>query len=73
MSDVSQGPGWWIASDGRWYPPHLHPSVRLSEDTAAGATGNGPILVATVIGPTAVAPGPPPLPRPGPGTRPWPS
>ena len=27
MSDVSQGPGWWIASDGNWYPPHLHPSV----------------------------------------------
>lgn len=21
MSDVSQGPGWWLASDGRWYPP----------------------------------------------------
>ena len=27
MSDVSQGPGWWIASDGKWYPPHLHPSA----------------------------------------------
>jgi len=22
LSDVSQGPGWWQASDGRWYPPH---------------------------------------------------
>jgi hypothetical protein len=21
VSDVSQGPGWWQASDGRWYPP----------------------------------------------------
>lgn len=21
MSDVSQGEGWWVASDGRWYPP----------------------------------------------------
>lgn len=21
MSDSSQGPGWWIASDGKWYPP----------------------------------------------------
>ena len=21
MSDQSQGPDWWIASDGRWYPP----------------------------------------------------
>ena len=27
MSEVSQGPGWWIASDGKWYPPELHPSV----------------------------------------------
>ncbi|MGH9017280.1 MAG: hypothetical protein ACRDY1_05985 [Acidimicrobiales bacterium] len=28
MSDVSQGAGWWIASDGKWYPPELHPSQR---------------------------------------------
>jgi hypothetical protein len=28
MSDKSEGPGWWIASDGNWYPPELHPSVR---------------------------------------------
>jgi hypothetical protein len=21
MSDASQGPGWWLASDGKWYPP----------------------------------------------------
>ena len=25
MSDVSQGPGWWMASDGKWYPPEQHP------------------------------------------------
>jgi len=23
MSDVSQGAGWWMASDGKWYPPEL--------------------------------------------------
>ena len=28
MSDKPEGPGWWIASDGTWYPPELHPSVR---------------------------------------------
>jgi hypothetical protein len=28
MSDVSRGPGWWIASDGRWYPPEQHPGYR---------------------------------------------
>ena len=26
MADVAQGPGWWNASDGKWYPPELHPS-----------------------------------------------
>lgn len=25
MSNVSQGPGWWLASDGRWYPPQAAP------------------------------------------------
>ena len=27
MSDSSQGPGWWQASDGRWYPPEQHPQA----------------------------------------------
>jgi hypothetical protein len=22
MTDAPQGPGWWQASDGMWYPPH---------------------------------------------------
>ncbi len=25
MSDVSQGPGWWQASDGKWYSPTQTP------------------------------------------------
>lgn len=25
MSDFSQGPGWWQASDGKWYPPEQAP------------------------------------------------
>lgn len=25
MSETPQGEGWWQASDGRWYPPELHP------------------------------------------------
>jgi len=24
MSDVFEGPGWWMASDGHWYAPELH-------------------------------------------------
>lgn len=27
MSDSSQGEGWWIASDGKWYPPESHPDA----------------------------------------------
>jgi hypothetical protein len=30
MSEVSQGPGWWLASDGKWYPPESHPNYTLS-------------------------------------------
>jgi hypothetical protein len=25
MSDTSEGPGWWQASDGKWYPPEQAP------------------------------------------------
>src|ERR1700722_4421436 len=34
MSDVWNGPGWGIASEGKWYPPHLHPSQTF--DRSAG-------------------------------------
>lgn len=27
MSDHQEGPGWWLASDGRWYPPDQAPAV----------------------------------------------
>ena len=29
MSNVSGGPGWWIASDGKWYPPSEAPASTL--------------------------------------------
>ena len=28
MSDAPGGPGWWEASDGKWYRPELHPDHR---------------------------------------------
>ena len=28
MSTMIGGPGWWLASDGRWYPPETHPDYR---------------------------------------------
>jgi hypothetical protein len=54
MSDQSQGPGWWQASDGKWYPPEQ------------AATGTQPV---TPGGPPPAAPGgpggPPPYAAPG--------
>ncbi len=38
MSEVSQGPGWWLASDGRWYPPEQAPGYlprSVSADVSA--------------------------------------
>jgi hypothetical protein len=28
VSDTSQGPGWWVASDGKWYPPQAAPGTQ---------------------------------------------
>lgn len=37
MSDAQQGPGWWQASDLRWYPPELHPSYSAQLPPPPGA------------------------------------
>ncbi|MCU1460667.1 MAG: hypothetical protein JWO37_742 [Acidimicrobiales bacterium] len=37
MSDQSQGQGWWLASDGKWYPPELNPAA-LPTTAPSGAT-----------------------------------
>ena len=44
MSDVAQGPGWWQANDGRWYPPQPSPS------TAPAPTVGEPLGVAEPLG-----------------------
>ena len=36
MNDAAQGPGWWLASDGKWYPPE---QVSASAPTAPAAPG----------------------------------
>ncbi len=38
MSDSSQGPGWWQASDGKWYPPEQAPG---GAPQPAGGGGGG--------------------------------
>ena len=50
MSDDLQGDRWWLASDGKWYPPDLHPTVRAlaSEHDRNAALLNATIGVARV-------------------------
>ncbi len=38
MSDTSQGGGWWLAWDGKWYPPESRP---VSPPPASHTTPNG--------------------------------
>jgi hypothetical protein len=35
MSDTAQGPDWWIASDGKWYPPEQHPDALSAAESSA--------------------------------------
>jgi uncharacterized membrane protein len=41
MSDSSQGPGWWQASDGKWYPPEQAPEAapQVPGSPGGGTTG----------------------------------
>lgn len=41
MSDAPSGPGWWQASDGKWYPPEQAPGGTPPADPGAGASGYG--------------------------------
>jgi hypothetical protein len=54
VSDTSQGPGWWIASDGKWYPP----------EAAAAAAAPPPPPSAPSAPPIPPIPPPPLIPPP---------
>lgn len=44
MSDAPQGPGWWAAADGKWYPPQGPPAGGNPPVGYGAASGNfGPI------------------------------
>ena len=52
MSEGSQGEGWWVASDGQWYAPHLHPEHRPAPPSDASvvqsATNSDPEIEASI-------------------------
>ena len=41
MSDSSQGPGWWQASDGKWYPPASPPPSPPPSGPLPAPSGTG--------------------------------
>jgi len=50
MSDTSQGPGWWQASDGKWYPPDQTPGGGGSGMVPGGyATGGGDFSIGDAL------------------------
>jgi hypothetical protein len=65
MSDVPQGPGWWQASDDKWYPP---PRPSVPNGGQASPLQGSPVQGTPVPGvpaPTAPTQGPPAYPGPG--------
>jgi uncharacterized RDD family membrane protein YckC len=58
MSDVSQGPGWWQASDGKWYSPEQAPASQApaptpTADPYPSASPSGPAAFTSPWGPLA--------------------
>jgi hypothetical protein len=50
VSDSSQGPGWWQASDGKWYPPEQQPGAQAGGGGSAGTPGTLDIGAALTYG-----------------------
>jgi len=71
MSDTSQGPGWWLASDGKWYPPEQAPGYQRPAPVpaASGAIPRPGTLPATGRA-AATGPGVPQVPGTSTGTLP---
>jgi hypothetical protein len=65
MSDVSQGPGWWQAADGKWYPPAPQPqqppappgfgAPQPAYNAPAGPKNDGMSIAALVCGISGLA------------------
>ncbi len=72
MSDMSQGPGWWLASDGKWYPPELHPGAARPVGQPADLSAHPAEEALSSWAPAAAAPMEAPAvaayPQAGPGT-----
>ena len=75
MSDVSQGPGWWLASDGKWYSPQQTPgpvpTTAIPEGRTLSGTEQAPTIPVSVPGAASTPQGnAPPSALPGYGSPP---
>lgn len=70
MSDSPRGPGWWQASDDKWYPPEAVPRSRAGTPPSAASTPGPTPTPGPAPGPTPTPPGgvAPPVP---PGQTPY--
>ncbi|HMS12005.1 MAG TPA: PASTA domain-containing protein [Microthrixaceae bacterium] len=59
MSDSSGGDGWWIASDGKWYPPESRPTTPPPPPPASGTAPTAPPPYTWAPGPSSAPPGKP--------------
>ena len=57
MSDLSQGPGWWQATDGKWYPPEQHPNYRATTTESVMSTAHESPVYSSVAAQTTPPPG----------------
>lgn len=55
MSDVWQGPGWWLAPDGKWYPADGGPGLAASTTGTVGTAGTVGAGAAAAAGTAATA------------------
>ncbi len=50
MSDSPQGPGWWQASDGKWYPPEQASAANPTPAGSVPASGAGAVNIGDAFG-----------------------
>ena len=56
MDGNQPGPGWWVASDGRWYPPEQHPAAQPQVPGGPGAAPTTPEWIAPSKGAAPAGP-----------------
>jgi Domain of unknown function (DUF4190) len=56
MSDTSQGHGWWLASDGKWYPPEAWTGPPAQTGQVPYGTGYAVPYAAPYAAPAAASP-----------------